>query len=422
MQIDGTHSMSVDKFSSDSYQKSTSQAYIWTRVLDTPFWGIFNLLPFILYKDLHATPFQLGAMITIKPLVSILSSYWANRVYRTSGTLVPSIKMARWIAFLPFFAFPFISNPWYLIACFGLFTFLQVGMMPAWMELLRQNVPKNKREKVFSYTQAFGYLGGGLLPFALGWLLDAWSDAWRWVFVGTGLVALFSFFWQRKIQVRIAEPIAIDPPHAHPIVQPWKSAWDLLKQRPDFAKFQIGFMLIGSGLMIIQPALPVFFVDQLHLSYTEMGVAITLCKGIGFACGSPLWVRWMQRVDIYSFGAFVAVLAVLFPLLLIGAQIHIAWLYFAYLTYGLMQSGNELSWNLSGPLFAKKQDSSPYSSINVMASGVRGIFIPSLGAFLLAQLGPTSVILFSGILCLLAVVRMALYSRSFGPQSLEINT
>jgi hypothetical protein len=39
----------------DLFNVRTRAAYIWTRVLDTPFWGLFNLLPFILYKDLHAT-------------------------------------------------------------------------------------------------------------------------------------------------------------------------------------------------------------------------------------------------------------------------------------------------------------------------------------------------------------------------------
>lgn len=388
----------------NSYTKRTSIAYILTRVLDTPFWGIFNLLPFILYKDLHATPFQLAMIITLKPLVSILSSYWSNQVYRVPGRLVSSIIAARWIAFLPFLAFPFIHNAWYVIACFGLFMFLQVGMMPAWMELLKQNVPVKTRENVFSYTQAFGYLGGGLLPFALGWVLDEWVEAWRWMFVATALLSLTAYFWQRRVLLRVQEPLPAESSSTHPLLQPWKSAWEILKRRPDFAKFQIGFMLIGSGLMIIQPALPVFFVDGLHLSYTEMGVAITLCKGIGFAASSPLWVRWIQRVDLFYFGAVIASLAALFSFFLLAAQGHMVWLYIAYLTYGLMQSGNELSWNWSGPMFAKKEDSSPFSSVNVIAVGVRGIFVPSLGAFCLAAFGSSTVIVLSGILCLLATL------------------
>lgn len=394
----------------DSYMTRTCRAYIWTRVLDTPFWGLYNLLPFILYKDLHATPSQLAMIITLRPLVSILSSYWSHVANKSERGLPASIIAGRWIAYIPFFAFPFIHSAWYVIVCFGLFMFLQVGMMPAWMELLKQNVPKNTREKVFSYTQAFGYLGGGLLPFAIGWILDEWIGAWRWMFVIAAAISLCACLWQHAIRVRMAPP-KTENSDSHPLLQPWKSAWQLLKRRPDFAKFQVGFMIIGSALMIIQPALPVFFVDRLSLSYTEMGVAITLCKGISFAFSSPLWVKWIQKVNLFRFGAIIAALAALFPFLLLAAQEHIIWLYLAYLMYGLMQSGNEMSWNLSGPIFARHEDSSPFSSVNVIAVGIRGMFIPSLGGLLLAEFGAPAVVVLSGVLCLLAAGRMALYAR-----------
>lgn len=394
-----------------SYTKRTQMAYIWTRILDTPFWGLFNLLPFILYKDLHASPLELAAIISLKPLTSIFSSYWSARVHQNPHRLVPSILAARWCAYIPFLIFPFIHNLYYAIFCYGLFMFLQTGMMPAWMELLKQNIPASKRDRVFSYMQAFGYLGGGLLPFVLGWALDHWLEAWRWMFPLAAMVALSSHAWQRKILINTM-PSAESQPSSHPLLHPWKSAWSLLKKRPDFMRFQIGFMLIGCGLMVIQPALPIFFVDRLHLSYTELGIAITLCKGIGFASSSPFWSRWLQRVDIFYFGAVIASFAALFPLLLALAQEQMLWLYVAYFIYGFMQSGNELSWNLSGPIFAKQEDSSPFSSINIIAVGVRGIFIPALGAFLLGQFGSPIVMALSGILCLLAALRMALYSRT----------
>jgi len=404
-------SMQTESQSNELMSTRTRDGYVWTRVLDTPFWGLFNLLPFILYKDLFATPFQLALLITLKPLVSIFSSYWAARVYAKPSRLLPSIILARWIAYLPFLLLPIFHNAWYLIFCFGLFMFLQVGMMPAWMELLKQNVPNKTREKVFSYAQAFGYLGGGLLPFALGWVLDEWKGAWHWMFPLAALVALTSQFWQRKILVNPASFKPTNHNEVHPLWQPWRNAWEVLRQRSDFTKFQIGFMLIGSGLMIIQPSLPIFFVDRLHLSYTELGVAITLCKGVGFACGSPLWVRWMQQVNLFHFGALIALLAALFPFLLLAAQVQMGWLYIAFLMYGFMQSGNELSWNMSGPTFARQEDSAPYSSVNIIAVGLRGALIPSIGALCLEQFGLNFVIVLSSILCLLASFRMAIYSK-----------
>lgn len=390
----------------------TALAYLLTRMLDTPFWGLFNLIPFILYKDLKATPFQLGLIITLKPLVSIFSSYWSSKSASLSNGVRFSLFYGRFLAYLPFLALPWIYSPWYLIFCFAVYMFLQTGMMPAWMELLNRNLEPKTRDKIFSYAQAFGYLGGGLLPFALGFVLDTHIQSWRWMFPVAAFLGLSAFIWQRKMTFSSENTKNDYTVQAYPFMQPWKNSWELLKRRPDFAKFQIGFMWIGAGLMVIQPALPVFFVDHLHLSYTEMGAAITLCKGIGFAFATPFWVRLIQRVNFFFFGALIASLAFLFTGLLIAAQTAVFSLYVAYLAYGLMQAGNELSWNMSGPIFAKKEDSSSYSTVNLIAVGVRGLFVPSLGAFCLGHFGTLSSFLLSGSFCLTAALTMLYFSRS----------
>ena len=67
----------------------TRMAYIWSHLLNAPFWAIYNMLPFILYKDLHATSWQIGAMITLKPVVSLFSMYWSSLVIRRPDRLLP---------------------------------------------------------------------------------------------------------------------------------------------------------------------------------------------------------------------------------------------------------------------------------------------------------------------------------------------
>lgn len=394
-------------------QRKTQTAYLATRILDTPFWSLFNLLPFIIYKNLHATPFEIGLIITLKPLVSILSSYWSTQFQRLPNGQLKSLAYGRLLAYLPFFLFPFFHSVWFLIFCIGTYLFLQVGMVPSWLEILKQNLPPSQRDKIFSFAQAFGYLGGGLLPFLLGWILDEWTDAWKWLFPFAALVGMTAYLWQRKIIFESLVNSEEEP--CHPLVHPWKTSWNLLRQDPRFAHFQVGFMLIGSGLMIIQPTLPIFFVDSLQLSFVEMGAAITLCKGIGFACSSPFWGKWMHKVDIFHFGALIAATAAIFPLLLFASTFQMIWLYAAYIVYGVMQSGNELSWNMSGPIFSRNKDSSPYSTVNLIAVGIRGMFIPTLGAFLLEQYGAVYVMLISGLFFFLASIRMSLYAKQDQP-------
>lgn len=398
---------------SELFLKRTKAAYVATRILDTPFWAIYNLLPVILYKDLHATPLQLATMIALKPLVSLLSMYWSSAINSRRDRLISNIVIARMVGYLPFFFFPFVSNPWFFIASFGLYMMLAVGIVPAWMEILKLNIPKTSREKVFSYTQAFGYMGGGLLPFALGWVLDGHFEAWRWLFPLTASLALLSFIFQFRLLIpkKDSEVIQTYNLKEH-LLKPWKTAWTLLQERPDFKRFQIGSMIIGCGLMIIQPALPAFFVDSLHLSYTEIAIALTLCKGVGFAIASPFWSKWINKVDIYLFSSWIASLGFLFPALLIFSEWEISWLWCGYICYGIMQSGNELLWNMSGPLFSREEDSSIYTSVNVVAIGLRGCVIPFLGSLIASAFGAPVVMLLSGLFCLFAIIPLLSYRKS----------
>lgn len=397
----------------DIFWQRTRAAYMWTHILNTPFWAIFNMLPFILYKDLNATPLQITAIITLKPLVSIFSLYWSASINKRRDRLLSNMIWARILGHLPFFFFPFIDNVWFFIAAFGFYMALHRGVVPAWMEVLKLNIPQVSRERVFAYGSLLGYVGSALLPFLIGWLLDEYHQAWRWIFPVMASVSLCAAFFKARIPIPQETDIKPEPLTVKDrLASPWINAWALIKNRPDFLKFQIGFMLGGAGVMIMQPALPQFFVDVLKVSYTELAVALTLCKGVGFALTSPLWARLMNKMDIFRFSAGPPMCICIFSLCLILAPQNIAWLYAAYVCYGVMQAGSELSWHMSGPIFAKDEDSSVFSSVNVLTVGLRGCFIPPIGSLLGYALGDSAVILIGGLLCLAAFARLYSYSKS----------
>lgn len=397
--------------------RKTKAAYIWTSILNTPFWAIFNMLPFILYKDLHATPLQVTAIIILKPAVSLFSLYWSAFIDERRDRLISNLIYARVIGHLPFFLFPFVDNPWFFIASFGLYMMLARGTVPAWMEVLKLNIPEGARQKVFAHASTLGYVGAAILPFTLGSLLDNYAESWRWIFPAAALISIAAIPLKKRIPIPLdteeKPKKAKSMPWKGLLLNPWIKAWELIARRPDFARYQLGFMLGGSGLIIMQPALPVYFMDGLDLSYTELAIALTLCKGVGFGLTSSAWARLLGKVDIYRFNCLVTLLAFVFPLCLLSAQLNMMWLYGGYLLYGVMQAGSEMSWNLSGPMFAGKEDSSVYSNINVLTVGLRGCFVPAIGAILAFQIHATGVMLIGGALCLLSAFFMARYSRHF---------
>lgn len=394
--------------------RATQYAFLWTRVLDTPFWALFNMLYIILYKDLGATPFQLACVIALKPLSSLFSMYWSHAITERRDRLLSNVMVGGVLRHLPFFFFPWIENIWLVIAAFGFHMSLARGVQPAWMEILKINIPGITRDKVFAWGSSIGYIGDALVASVVAILLDGYFQAWRWIFPVAACISLFALYFQAKIPIpegNKAPPSLKDKGALQPLTEPWKKAWSLVKTRPDFMHFQIAFMLAGSGLMILQPTLPIFFVDVLNLSYTEFAMAFAVCKGIGFAMASPILARLIGRIDIFLFTSLVTFSLALFPILLMMANSSIVWLYLGYIAYGVMQAGSNLSWNLSGPIFSKEEDSSLYTSINVASVGIRGMIAPALGSAIFPFVGAFGVMSIMSLICMTAAFHLITCSR-----------
>lgn len=397
----------------DPVAKKTRSAFLWTSLLKTPFWTLYGLLVFILYKDLHATSLQVATFLALKPVVSIVSIYWSSFVKERRDRLKSNIIVGAILGYFPFFFFPFVDSPWFFVASGALYMMLTRGIVPAWMEILKLNIKDSSREKVFAYGSAVSYVGGIALPILMGDMLDVHPGIWRWLFPACGFLGLGSIFFQLRIPIPKQEKIEARAPFSlrATLIDPWKEGWKLCVSRWDFSQFQIGFFLGGMGLMIMQPALPKFFFDFLHLSYAELAIALSACKGIGFTMTTRYWSRLMNKCNIFRFSSLVTALAALFPLVLLLAKYRSFWLYVSYLVYGVMQAGSELSWHLSGPIFAKKQDSSIFSSVNVATVGIRGCVAPFLGSLLCSHFNAQLVLALCFILCLMATAQMGYISR-----------
>jgi MFS family permease len=391
------------------------RAFLGQWLLGIPFWGLLSMFTFILYKDLHITPFQVLAVIALKPMSALLAPYWSHSVHHRPDRLRANLVWANVLRYLPFLLTPWIDSAWLLIAAFGSYMLFFRGAIPAWMEVVKSHVPDVAREKLVANGSALSYCGAVIMPIILGPLLDTYEQSWRWLFPLTAILGLLSTWLLLALPV-LPRTNDIPPPKISlltEITKPWQQSWLLLRKRPDFAQFQIGFMLCGAGLMIMQPAFPAFFVDSLELSYTTMMLALGVCKGVGFALTTSLWTRLFRKVDIYLLSALVTLLASAFPFTLLGAQFDILFLYLAYGLYGIMQAGSELSWHLSGPTFSKQHDSSLYSSINILTVGIRGAVAPLAGTLIVTYSGSTMAMFCGSLFCLLATRHLARCSREW---------
>ena len=184
------------------------------------------------------------------------------------------------------------------------------------------------------------------------------------------------------------------------LIQPWKEAFELLKTRPDFAHFQWGFMMGGFGLMLIAPSLSIFFVDHLNLEHGQIVTGRSILMGVGIVLSSQFWRQGMSKGSITGLTKMILIGFALFPLVLSFSQYHMYWFYLAFIIYGVAQAGSHLLWNLSGTLFAKEEDSAPFSRVNILMLGLRGAVAPALGGLLCEWHGPLPVFGLGALCCL----------------------
>lgn len=376
----------------DSTYVKTSLTIFSTSLLNEPFSYLFFMLPFFLRKTLGASAFEIVLLSMLKPVVSIFSLYWSGSLFQRKDKLRSNLVTAGLLARVPFLLFPFFSHRWYVIFAAAMYMLFSRAAVPAWMEILKINLPKNSREKIFSLSSAMGYAEGMLIALGIGAALDVHARFWQILFFASALLGMINVLIQKRMPIR-GENDAIpkeEPPASsflEKCIAPWKTSLEIVKHRPDFAQFQWSFMACGLGLMILQPAIPLLFHDVLHLSYTDFAIARSICQGIGFILASPFWGKALNQKSFFSVTKSVCLGFALFTLLLCLSPFHLTTLYMAYFIYGVAQAGSQLIWHLSGPYFAKEEESSRYSGVNIACVGVRGIIGPPLGGVLLGLSG-----------------------------------
>lgn len=388
-----------------NFFKHTQWMFVGSKLLISPLDAMFGLLAFIFYKDLNATPLQLTLLVSSKPLVALLAFYGNIVIKGQTARLKSFLIITSLVGFIPCFFFPFVHNIWFFLLANALFMMSAKAMIPAWSEILKLNLPRDERGKVFSHGSTTYHLMKIIVPLALSPWIDHYPHIWKWMFFGLALLQALNvgfIYWIKiKAHCQDSDTEAYQFSSLSSIVLgPWKNGWKLMKQRSDFRQFQIVFLFGGAGLILMHPVLPIFFKDILQLSYLQLTMATSFCMGLGFAASSRIWGQWMHKVSINLFNFYITLFAGVYAILVIASGYHVGLIYLAYLLYGIMQAGSEMSWNLSGPLFAKNSDSTLFTGVNVAMVGLRGCIAPFLGEFLFFTGGSTLTFVMGAALCL----------------------
>lgn len=373
--------------------RKTLWSWLWMNIAAEPLVALYTLIPFLLRKEFGASMFQISLFITLRPVLSLFSFYWSAYLKEGRSQLIVNCVSACVLAYLPFLFFPMVHDFWFLLFASAVYQLFSKAALPSLIEVLKRKVPKRPREKTFSFFFVLSFVESGVLGIIFAALLDSKVIDWTTLFFYGGLLGLSSllFFSLLKVPVLEKEAAVIDS-SSRSLIRPWKESFQLMGKRSDFAYFQGVFMVGGSALMLIAPATSSYYVDILHLSYTDMTLARFLAMGIGVTASSYLWSVGLSKIPLLKLTIGVLFGFSLFPLALLLAGWNVMFVYLAFFLYGIAQAGSHLIWNLSGTFFAGEGNSAPYTRANLLMHALRGAVMPLIGGLLCDLVGATSVL------------------------------
>lgn len=261
----------------------TSLLFYGSRLFCSPLEAIYTLLIFIVSKELNASLLQLTLLASLKPITSIIAFYVTSIASRHSFQARNLLICLNMIGCLPCFMFPFVDNVWYYISSYAVFITTVRVIFPTWNQILKSKVGLHNLAGVISKGTSINYSLLIMIPLIIAHWMDQYPLLWKQLFALFGMFQVVNGIILLKLQSPLDSSVHV----VHDSISiknyllfPLQAGWKVLNEQTAFSQYLLLFFLGGMGLVMIQPILPLFFKDNLHLSYQDLALAFSFCRGL----------------------------------------------------------------------------------------------------------------------------------------------
>jgi len=392
----------------------TQRAWWRSSILEGAVLGVFILNEYVAKKTLGAGDAILTALV-IGPTAALLFSAW------WSGLLNRREKSSTFLVFgmlgrLSLLLVAGAGTAGSFTAVIAAATFLFGAIVPAANALLQRNFSTSERGRVIGLGIALQALAAIAVSLLVGRLYDWRPDAYRAVYPAAAVCGFFSCLSLARVRFRSrpGEPLeknlfgaGLGGAVTAALRRPFAGALILLREDPGFRRYEMGFMAYGLAWMMLQPTIPVFLVEKLHVAYAEVANARGLIYFAMIAALSQPFGRLLDRIGPIRVSTIAFSVLAIFPLLLASAR-GVGMAYLAFLVYGCGMAAVNLGWT-TGPIhFARDRDSAGYMGAHVALVGVRAIVGGPFGIWLYRTSGsPTATFALASTLFLAGALIMA---------------
>jgi MFS family permease len=337
-------------------------------------------------QTLYIVQTYLGLILTSFSLLMM-------RRRRTIGFAVTCWLIARGIFIFTFL----VTKASWLLVLTGIFWLLESFPSPAYARIAQKIYPARNRGQIMALVRiGMAFVVILTVPLA-GWLLD--RVGYQVLFPIASLMGLLSTWRFARLQVNEGP---LPPRQTKSLLVMWRVAG----QDRRFVFYLLAFVVYGLGALLGFALYPAVQVDQLGLSYGEIGF-LGLTQSICWLLGYIYWGRqidrrgslWVMRTSfaLYSIVPFSYIWATNGWLLLP-----------AFIAQGLVSAGVDLGIVNASIALAPADRVEEYSAVQSTVIGLRGMAGPIIGLFLL-RLGLTDRVIFAigGGLILVAALMLS---------------
>jgi len=407
----------------------TLRRYLFGMIFQGVWWSGYLLFPFVLAKSLNASAGMVTVAVTMDTAGMLLALSWGyllagagrRRVLFWGGIAGRGVLLLT----------PLALTAQGFVVMLGVVYAFAALVYPAQNSIFQDNFHSSRRGRFFGHGALVQHVTAALTSLVLGSFLDRDPLHYRWIYPIIGVIG----FGYPLILATLPRPSgsADDGPSLFSlpipsraalapgrliasIVDPVRDALATIHADKPFRWFEGNFMLYGMAFMMMNPVVPLFFTDELMLSYEQISGARVLIASAGVALLGPLMGRGMDRFHPVRLCALSFGLLSLYPLILaVGGP----WLglsppmtaYLGFAMYAVAMSGINITWNVGSIAFAPEREGGHYQSVHVAMVGLRGVVGPLTGYTVLRLFGYREVFLIATVFSLLAALSSAMLWR-----------
>jgi MFS family permease len=158
----------------------------------------------------------------------------------------------------------------------------------------------------------------------------------------------------------------------------------IIREDPNILKLVSIFMVAGTGMLMMLPAIPILEVNILKLTNAQIGILLAV-NSLAYILGMEIWPRYVKSLPRLYITFSIGIIAMIGMALIYAFAPNYFMLIIANIFCGIGGSSISFFWqtfSISNPDYRTED----LSSLHLFTCGIRGIYAPLLGALIVSVL------------------------------------